>query len=226
MKPTLNQELIHSISEQKQEPSWMLELRLKALAIFESKPLPTWGADLSELKLDDLTYYLKPTKGKKNSWDDVSPKIRKTFEKLGIPQHEREFFAGVGAQYESEMVYHNLKTEWAKQGVIFLDTETGLRDHPELFKEYFCSVVPYADNKFAALNTAVWSGGSFIYVPKGVSVTMPLQTYFRIEAERLGQFERTLIIVDEGASMHYLEGCTAPWSSTSSLHAGVVEIVA
>jgi len=226
MRKRTKKEIIHSISKSKNEPTWMLELRLKALKTFQATPLPEWGPDLSELKLDDLTYYLKPTKKTEKSWEDVPKEIRQTFEKLGIPQHEREFFAGVGAQYESEMVYHKLKEEWTKQGIIFVNTETGLRDHEELFKEYFGSVVPYTDNKFAALNTALWSGGSFIYIPKGVHVTMPLQTYFRIEAEQLGQFERTLIIVDEGAKLHYLEGCTAPWYSTSSLHCGVVEIIA
>ena len=186
----------------------MLDLRLKALKIYESTPIPSWCPDLSDLKLDDLTYYLRPT-------DDKKKQKQKT-----------EDFAGVGAQYESEMVYHKLQEKWAKQGIIFLGTEEGLQKHPELFKKYFGSVVPYADNKFAALNTAAWSGGSFIYIPKGVKVTMPLQTYFRIESEQLGQFERTLIIVDEGAQLHYLEGCTAQWYSTSSMHCGVVEIIA
>jgi len=222
----LNEEIVRAISQEKNEPDWMLEIRLKALKTFESMPMPSWGPDLSELTLDNLKYYLKPHARKEKTWDDVPDEIRHTFEKLGVPQHEQEFFAGVGAQYESEMVYHKLKEEWQKQGIIFLDTESGLKKHPELFKKYFGSVVPYADNKFAALNTAVWSGGSFIYVPKGVHITMPLQTYFRIEAEQLGQFERTLIIVDEGAQLHYLEGCTAPWHSTSSLHCGVVEIIA
>lgn len=222
----INQEIVTSISKQKNEPAWMLELRLKALKTFESMPMPSWGPDLGDLKLDDLHYYLKPVEKKETSWDDVPKNIRNTFEKLGIPQHEREFFAGVGAQYESEMVYHKLKKEWEGKGIIFLDTDTGLQKHPELFKEFFGTVVPYDDNKFAALNTAVWSGGSFIYIPKGVKVTMPLQTYFRIESEQLGQFERTLIIVDEGAQLHYLEGCTAPWYSTSSLHGGVVEVIA
>lgn len=222
----LHSELIHKISEEKNEPKWMLERRLKALKVFESLPSPSWGPDLSELHLNDLNYYLKPTEKKETTWEDVPTDIRETFEKLGVPQHEREFFAGVGAQYESEMVYHKLKKEWAEQGIVFLNTEEGLQKHPELFKKYFGTVVPYADNKFAALNSAVWSGGSFIYIPKGINVTMPLQTYFRIESEQLGQFERTLIIVDEGSKLHYLEGCTAPWYSTSSLHCGVVEIVA
>lgn len=226
MKKGINKEIVQSISAAKQEPKWMLDLRLNALKMFEGSPLPEWGADLSELQLDNLNYYLKPTPHTEKSWEDVPEKIKTTFEKLGVPQHEREYFAGVGAQYESEMVYHKLKEEWKKQGIIFVNTEAGLKEHPELFKKYFGSVVPYADNKFAALNTAVWSGGSFIYIPKGVNVSMPLQTYFRIEAEQLGQFERTLIIVDEGAQLHYLEGCTAPWHSTSSLHCGVVEIVA
>lgn len=203
----LHEEIVRSISEQKQEPTWMLELRLGALKIFESMPMPTWGPSLEKLSFDDLYYYLKPTEKKDTSWD-------------------KEFFAGVGAQFESEMVYHKLQDEWKKQGIIFLDTDSGLKEHPELFKRYFGSVIPYTDNKFAALNTAAWSGGSFIYIPPGVRVTMPLQTFFRIETEQLGQFERTLIIVDEGAQLHYLEGCTAPWSSTSSLHCGVVEIIA
>lgn len=222
----INEEIVTKISHSKNEPEWMLERRLKALKMFESTKIPSWAPDLSGLKLDDLYYYLKPCKKKETKWEDVPTDIRDTFEKLGLPQHEREFFAGVGAQYESEMVYHKLKKEWEDRGIIFLDTDTGLKEHPELFKKYFGSVISYADNKFAALNTAVWSGGSFIYIPKGVHVTMPLQTYFRIEAEQLGQFERTLIIVDEGAKLHYLEGCTAPWQSKSSLHAGVVEIIA
>jgi len=226
MQKGINEKIVRSISEKKDEPSWMLDLRLKALKVFLNSSLPSWGPDLSDLKLDDLYYYLKPTEKTEKSWQDVPEKIKQTFEKLKVPEHEREFFAGIGAQYESEMVYHKLKKEWQSKGIIFLNTEQGLKQHPELFKEYFGSVVPYADNKFAALNTAVWSGGSFIYIPKGVQVTMPLQTYFRIEAEQLGQFERTLIVVDEGAQLHYLEGCTAPWSSKSSLHCGVVELVA
>ena len=222
----VNKEIVRKISEKKNEPSWMLDRRLDALKVFESTPTPTWGADLSALKLDDLCFYLKPTKKTEKSWEDVPQKIKEKFEKLGVPQHEREFFAGVGAQYESEMVYHKLKKEWAEQGIIFLGTDEALQTHPEILKEYFGTVVPHTDNKFAALNSAVWSGGSVIYVPKNVKISMPLQTYFRIEAEQLGQFERTLIIVDEGASLHYLEGCTAPWHSTNSLHCGVVEIVA
>jgi Fe-S cluster assembly protein SufB len=226
IKKGLNEKIVRSISEQKKEPSWMLELRLKALKTFEEFPVQKWGADLSGLNFENLRYYLKPVEKKVSSWEDVPEEITNTFEKLGIPQHEREFFAGVGAQYESEMVYHKLKEEWSKQGIIFLDTDSALEKHPKIFKKYFGTVVPYKDNKFAALNTAAWSGGSFIYVPKNVKITMPLQTYFRIEAEQLGQFERTLIIVDEGAELHYLEGCTAPWYSTSSLHCGVVEIIA
>ncbi|MBU1007889.1 Fe-S cluster assembly protein SufB [Candidatus Dependentiae bacterium] len=222
----LNKEIVRSISEQKQEPSWMLDLRIKALKTFESMPVPSWGPSLQDLSLDDLYYYLKPVKKKESIWDEVPADIKKTFEKLNVPQQEQEFFAGVGAQYESEMVYHKLKDEWKEQGIVFLDTDSGLKEYPDLFKEYFGSVVPYADNKFAALNSAVWSGGSFVYIPPGIQITMPLQTYFRIEAEQLGQFERTLIIVDEGSKLHYLEGCTAPWQSTSSLHCGVVEIIA
>jgi len=208
MKKTgLNREIVQNISTQKGEPSWMLELRLKALEHFHQLPMPSWGPDLTELQFDNLNYYLKPTKKTEKTWD-------------------QEFSAGVGVQYESEMIYHKLKKEWSEQGIIFLDTDSALRQESELVKKYFGSVVPYSDNKFAALNTAVWSGGSFIYVPKGVKVTMPLQTYFRIEAEQLGQFERTLIVVDEGAQLNYLEGCTAPWHSTSSLHCGLVEVIA
>lgn len=203
----INESVVRSLSEQKKEPLWMLDLRLKALKVFENAPTQTWGPSLSELSFDELHYYVKP----------------KQFEEKHL---DKEPVAGFGAQYESEMVYHSLKEEWEKQGIIFLDSSSGLKNHETLFKEYFGTVVPYTDNKFAALNTAVWSGGSFIYIPKGIIVSMPLQTFFRIESEQLGQFERTLIIVDEGAQLHYLEGCTAPWSTKSSLHCGVVEIIA
>jgi len=226
LKNFLNEDLVRLISEEKGEPNWMLELRLKALETFEKMPMPSWGPDLSELKLDDLNYYLRPKKIKQKTWEDVPSDVRQTFEKLNIPEHEKKFFSGVGAQYESEMVYHRLKDKWKKKGIVFLDIETGLKEHPDIFKEYFGSVISYSDNKFAALNTAVWSGGSFIYIPKGVKIDEPLQTYFRIESEKLGQFERTLIIVDDDAQMSYMEGCTAPVYSTNSLHAGVVEVIA
>jgi len=200
---------------------------LKALKIYESKPMPTWGGDLSDLSstLGDIYYYLKPQEKMERSWDDVPPEIKETFERLGIPEAERRVLAGVGAQYESEMVYHSLKREWEEKGIIFESIENGLRLYPDLFREYFGTVVPAADNKFAALNSAVWSGGSFVYVPKGVKVETPLQAYFRINAEQLGQFERTLIIVDEGAEAQYIEGCTAPVYSTDSFHSGVIEII-
>ncbi len=222
----LNKAIVMQISEQKNEPGWMTDFRLKALDIFERKPMPTWGADLSELNFHDLHYYLKPIEQQQNSWDDVPADIKNTFEKLGIPQAERAYLAGVGAQYESEVVYKSLKSFWANKGVVFLDTGSGLRDHPELFKKYFSTVIPPHDNKFAALNSAVWSGGSFVYVPAGVSIDMPLQAYFRINAASMGQFERTLIIAEPGSSVHYLEGCSAPVHTSNSLHSAVVELVA
>src|SRR4029079_16389325 len=188
-------------------------------------PMPTWGADLSGINFDEIFYYLRPSAGSEKSWDDVPESIKNTFERLGIPEAERKFLAGVGAQYESEVVYHSLRAEWEKLGVIFLDTDAGLREYPEVFKEYFGTVIPAADNKNAALNTAVWSGGSFVYVPKGVKVDIPLQAYFRINAENMGQFERTLMIIEEGAEVHYIEGCTAPVYTTNSLHSAVVEII-
>ncbi|WP_110513237.1 Fe-S cluster assembly protein SufB [Herpetosiphon llansteffanensis] len=225
----LNADIVRTISEMKGEPEWMLQRRLKALEIFHKKPLPVSGVwanpRLAELDFQDIHYYVRPGEKTENSWDDVPESIKNTFEKLGIPEAERKFLAGVGAQYESEVVYHSLREEWEKLGVIFLDTDTGLKEYPELFKEYFGTIIPSADNKFAALNTAVWSGGSFVYVPKGVKVDIPLQAYFRINAENMGQFERTLIIVDEGAEVHYIEGCTAPVYSTNSLHSAVVEII-
>lgn len=220
----LNEEVVKLISKTKQEPEWMTELRLKAYQYFKEAPNPSFGPDLSDINYDEYTYYIKPTEKSENRWDDVPAEIKETFDKLGIPEAEQKFLAGVSTQFESEVVYHNALKELEEQGVIFLDTDTALKRYPELFKEYFTKAVPPTDNKFAALNTAVWSGGSFIYVPKGVKVEKPLQSYFRINSEQMGQFERTLIIVDEGASVHYVEGCTAPIYSKDSLHAAVVEI--
>ncbi len=222
----LNEDIVRNISAKKDEPAWMLAFRLKALEYFEARPMPAFGPDLSALNIDDIYYYIKPVEKQSTSWDDVPDSIKYTFDRLGVPESERKHLAGMGAQYESEVVYHNLKEEWAKKGVIFLDTDTALKKYPELFKEYFGTIVPPNDNKFAALNSAVWSGGSFVYIPKGVEVTVPLQTYFRINAEQMGQFERTLIIADEGSHIHYVEGCTAPSYTSSSLHSAVVEIVA
>jgi Fe-S cluster assembly protein SufB len=221
----ISEDKVRQISKMKNEPEWMLEIRLKAYAEFMKRPMPQWGADLSEINFDDIHYFVKATQGQGRDWEDVPDKIKDTFEKLGIPQAERKFLAGVASQYESEVVYHKLKEEWSKLGVIFEDTDSGLQKYPEIFKKHFGKVIPYTDNKFAALNTAVWSGGSFIYVPKGVKVSIPLQAYFRINARNMGQFERTLIIVDEGAEVHYIEGCTAPTYTTDSLHSAVVEIV-
>ena len=221
----LSHGLIDQISDHKHEPDWMRQFRHEALDIFWSKPVPTWGPDLSGIDYDDIYYYLRPMDEQKKSWDDVPDSIKNTFERLGIPEAERKFLAGVGAQYDSEMVYHSLREEWERIGVIFDDIETGLREHEDIFRQYFATVIPVADNKYAALNSAVWSGGSFVYVPKGVHVDIPLQAYFRINAENIGQFERTMIIVDEGASVHYVEGCTAPIYSTTSLHSGVIEII-
>ncbi len=223
----LSEEVVRQISAHKEEPEWMLEFRLKALEIYQSKPMPTWGGDLSQLDavLDDLYYYIKPAEQMERSWDDVPEEIKETFERLGIPEAERRVLAGVGAQYESEMVYHSLKDEWEEKGVIFESIENGLKLYPELFREHFGTVVPPGDNKFAALNSAVWSGGSFVYIPKGVTVDIPLQAYFRVNAEQMGQFERTLIIADEGSHAHYIEGCTAPVYSTDSFHSGVIEII-
>ncbi|ACZ42604.1 FeS assembly protein SufB [Thermobaculum terrenum ATCC BAA-798] len=221
----LSPEVVKEISWMKGEPEWMTKFRLKALDHFLKRPMPTWGGDLSEINFDDIYYYVKPVERQGRSWDEVPDYIKQTFDRLGIPEAERKFLAGVGAQYESEVVYHNLRKELESQGVIFLDTDTGLKEYPELFKEYFGTVVPPNDNKFAALNSAVWSGGSFIYVPEGVKVELPLQAYFRINAENMGQFERTLIIADKGSYVHYVEGCTAPVYSTDSLHSAVVEII-
>jgi len=221
----LDRKVVEQISYMKGEPKWMLEFRLKALEHFLARPMPAWGPDITGLNLDDIYYYVKPTEGQGRSWDDVPDTIKNTFDKLGIPEAERKFLAGVGAQYESEMVYHSILEHLEKQGVIFLSIEDGLREHPDLFREYFATVIPIEDNKFAALNSAVWSGGSFVYVPPGIKVDLPLQAYFRLNAANIGQFERSLIIIDEGAQVHYVEGCTAPQYTTNSLHSGVIEIV-
>ena len=221
----LDEEIVRQISEQKEEPEWMLDFRLKALKHFEQRPLPTWGGDLTGLNLDEIYFYTRPAEAEGKSWDDVPETIKETFDKLGIPEAEQKFLAGVGAQYESEMVYHSIKEHLEAQGVIFKSIENGLRDHTDLFREYFGTIIPIEDNKFAALNSAVWSGGSFVYVPHGVKVEMPMQAYFRVNQANQGQFERTLIIIDEGAEAHYVEGCTAPIYSTDSLHSGVIEIV-
>lgn len=222
----LNKARVIEISEKKSEPQWMRDFRLHALEIFESKPMPAWGADLSALDPEDIYYYLKPTEKQHKNWDDVPESIKKTFQELGIPQAEQKFLAGVGAQFESEVVYKNLKKEWSDQGVIFTDMDTAVRLYPDLVQKYFATIIPPHDNKFAALNSAVWSGGSFVYVPKNVHITMPLQAYFRINAAQMGQFERTLILAEEGSSVHYVEGCSAPIYSSNSLHSAVVEIVA
>jgi Fe-S cluster assembly protein SufB len=220
----LNREVVTELSHMKGEPQWMLDFRLRALDIFFKKPMPTWGGQIN-LNLDEITYYTRPSEKTAASWDDVPAEIKNTFDKLGIPEAERKFLAGVGAQYESEMVYHSVQKHLEALGVIFLSSDDGLRQYPDLFREHFSKVIPPADNKFAACNSAVWSGGSFVYVPKGVNVEMPLQAYFRLNAEGTGQFERTLIIVDEGARVHYVEGCTAPSYSRDSFHSGVIEII-
>lgn len=224
-KEGLDREVVEQISRSKGEPQWMLDFRLRALEHFEKRPMPNWGPNLGGLELDKIYYYVKPTELSSGSWDDVPENIKNTFDRLGIPEAEQKFLAGVGAQYESEMVYHQVQEHLEKQGVIFLSIEDGLREHPEIFREYFSTVVPIEDNKFAALNSAVWSGGSFVYVPPGVKVDMPLQAYFRLNTARIGQFERSLIIADEGAQLHYVEGCTAPQYTTASLHSGVIEII-
>ena len=220
----LNEETVRTISHIKNEPEWMLKLRLDAYHSFVEQKNPNWGPDLSDIHFNDYTYYIKPSDKQEKSWDEVPDTIRNTFDKLGIPEAEQKFLAGVSTQYESEVVYHNMLEEVEEKGVIFLDTDTALKTCPDLLKKYFGKLVPYTDNKYAALNTAVWSGGSFIYVPKGVTLEKPLQSYFRINSMQMGQFERTLIIVDEGADVHYVEGCTAPTYSKDSLHAAVVEI--
>ena len=221
----LDEVVVRQISEMKQEPEWMLEFRLKALDHFLKRPMPTWGGDLSKLNLDNIYFYVKPSEGESQTWEDVPETIKNTFDKLGIPEAERKFLAGVGAQYESEMVYHKVQAHLEEQGVIFLSIEDGLRTHPDLFREYFSTVIPIEDNKFAALNITVWSGGSVIYIPKGLKVDLPLQAYFRLNMANIGQFERTLIIADEGSQVHYVEGCTAPIYTTDSFHSGVIEIV-
>jgi len=221
----LDEDIVRQISEMKKEPEWMLEFRLQALETFFKKPQPEWGGDLSKLDYQDIFYYVRASDRPEGSWDDVPDDIRKTYDRLGIPEAEKKYLAGVKAQYESEVVYGSLQEDLEKQGVIFTDTDSALRDHPELFREYFGTIIPPNDNKFAALNSAVWSGGSFIYVPPGVHIEFPLQAYFRINSENMGQFERTLIIVDEGASAHYVEGCTAPTYSSESLHSAVVEVI-
>ncbi|MDQ1723943.1 MAG: Fe-S cluster assembly protein SufB, partial [Frankiaceae bacterium] len=225
-KRGINEDVVRNISALKNEPEWMLELRLKGLSLFERKPMPTWGADLSGIDFQNIKYFVRSTEKQAATWDDLPADIKNTYDRLGIPEAEKQrLVSGVAAQYESEVVYHAIREDLSAQGVIFVDTDTGLRDYPELFQEYFNTVIPVGDNKFAALNTSVWSGGSFIYVPKGVNVEIPLQAYFRINTENMGQFERTLIIVDEGAYVHYVEGCTAPIYSSDSLHSAVVEII-
>jgi len=221
----LTREIVAEISKMKGEPDWMLQFRLKSLEQFFAMPLPRWGGNLDDLDFNDIQYYVKPSEKQGKTWEEVPAEIKETFDKLGIPEAEQKFLAGVSAQYESEVVYHSMQKDLADQGVIFTDTDTALREYPELFKEYFGTVIPPSDNKFAALNSAVWSGGSFIYVPKGVKCEIPLQAYFRINSENMGQFERTLIITDEDSFVHYVEGCTAPIYSTNSLHSAVVEII-
>ncbi len=221
----LTKEIVEEISGMKNEPEWMLNYRLKSLEMFYKMPMPQWGGDLNSLKFDEITYYVKPSEGAERSWDEVPEEIKRTFDKLGIPEAEQKYLAGVSAQYESEVVYHNMKQELVDLGIVFKDTDSALKEDEELFKKYWGTIIPNSDNKFAALNSAVWSGGSFIYVPPGVKVETPLQAYFRINSENMGQFERTMIIVDEGASVHYVEGCTAPVYTTNSLHSAVVEII-
>ena len=221
----LARDVVEDISKMKGEPDWMLQFRLKALEYFQRRPLPTWGGDLSEIDFDNIYYYLRSTEKKGRTWEEVPEYIKNTFDRLGIPQAERKFLAGVSAQYESEVIYHNIREDLEKKGVIFTDTDTALREHPDLFREYFGTIIPPNDNKFAALNSAVWSGGSFIWVPEGVKAEIPLQASFRINAQNMGQFERTLIIAEPGSFVHYVEGCTAPTYSTDSLHSAVVEII-
>ena len=225
-KAGLTEATVREISETKDEPAWMLEYRLRAFKHFESRAMPMWGGDLTKLDFSKIVYYRKPSEREEKSWDDVPDQIKKTFERLGIPEAERKFLSGVGAQYDSEVVYHSVREDLQKLGVVFMGTDQGMKEYPEIFQKYFGTVVPAEDNKFAALNSAVWSGGSFVYVPKGVDVPLPLQAYFRINGQNTGQFERTLIVVDEGASLHYIEGCTAPNWATDSLHVAVVEVIA
>ncbi len=222
----LNEQVVRRISEMKNEPKWMLDFRLKALKAFNEKPMPTWGADLSPINFDEIIYYMKASQNNQTSWEDVPADIKKTFERLGIPEAERKALAGVGAQYDSEVMYHNIRKDLETKGVVFLSMDEGLKRYPEIVKEHFGKIIPLNDNKFAALNSAVWSGGSFVFVPKNVKVDIPLQAYFRINSESFGQFERTLIIAEEGSEVHYIEGCSAPRFSTQSLHSAVVEIVA
>ncbi|MEI8055839.1 MAG: Fe-S cluster assembly protein SufB [Actinomycetes bacterium] len=222
----INEDVVRDISARKNEPEWMLDMRLKGLRLFQKKPMPTWGSDLSGIDFDNIKYFVKSTEKQAASWEDLPDDIKNTYDRLGIPEAEKQrLVSGVAAQYESEVVYHKIREDLEEQGVLFLDTDTGLREHEDVFRQYFGSIIPTGDNKFSALNTAVWSGGSFIYVPKGVKVDIPLQAYFRINTENMGQFERTLIIVDEGAYVHYVEGCTAPIYSSDSLHSAVVEII-
>lgn len=220
----LDADVVKSVSAMKQEPAWMTEFRLKSYELFLKKKMPEWGADLSKINFDEIYYYAKSTEKQVNSWDDLPSEIKETYDRIGIPEAEKKYLAGVSAQYESEVVYESINKELDRLGVIFCDMDTALKKYPDLVKEYFGTLIPAADNKFAALNSAVWSGGSFVYVPKNVKVTLPLQAYFRINSEKFGQFERTLIIADEGSSVHYVEGCTAPIYTTDSLHSAVVEI--
>src|SRR5215204_1042214 len=222
----LSRQLVEDISEYKNEPQWMRDFRLKALDHFLSRPVPQWGANLNQIDFDNIHYFVRASEKAETSWDDVPDDIKNTFDKLGIPEAERQFLAGVGAQYESEVVYHQVNEKLEAQGVIFTDMDTALREHEDLVREYWATIIPPNDNKLAALNSAVWSGGSFVYVPAGVKVEMPLQAYFRINTENMGQFERTLIIAEEGSNVHYVEGCTAPTYSSSSLHSAVVELIA
>ena len=222
----LSEDGVRQISAMKDEPEWMLKFRLKALRHFNSRPMPNWGADLSEIDFSNIFYYLKPQAEQGKSWDDIPTDIKNTFDRLGIPEAEQKFLGGVSAQYESEVVYHSIREDLEKQGVIFTDCDTGLREHSEIFRKYFGTIIPPNDNKFAALNSAVWSGGSFVYIPAGVKVEIPLQAYFRINAENMGQFERTLIIAEPGSFVHYIEGCTAPTYTSDSLHSAVVELIA
>ncbi len=222
----LSEAVVRNISSLKDEPKWMLDMRLRSLKLFDRKPLPEWGSDLTDIDFDNIKYFVRSTERQAQTWEDLPEDIRNTYDRLGIPEAEKQqLVAGVAAQYESEVVYHQIRDDLEEQGVVFLDTDTALKEHPELFQEYFGTVIPPGDNKFAALNTAVWSGGSFVYVPPGVHVEIPLQAYFRINTENMGQFERTLIIADEGSSVHYVEGCTAPIYSSDSLHSAVVEII-
>ena len=224
-KKGISEDMVKEMSWMKGEPQWMTDRRLKALRHFQKRPMPTWGGDMSEIYFDDIYYYIKPIDKQVSAWDQLPESVKATYDKLGIPEAERKYLAGVTAQYESEVVYHRNREDLEAQGVLFCDMDTALREYPDIVKQYFGTVIPANDNKFSALNSAVWSGGSFIYVPRGVKVEMPLQAYFRINAENMGQFERTLIIADEGAQVHYIEGCSAPVYTSDSLHSAVVEII-